>query len=207
MMPRTAEANQHIREAQRARLLDAAGRAFARKGRATTMADIAEAAGVSQGLAYRYFPSKDALLTEVLTHGAQNRLAVIQRILSRPGTPGERLEFLISRSLENMRGQPEYYQLSAQAFDEESLPEDLRQLVHHQVQAYQGALRQLIVEGQAAGEVAAGDPDQLVMVLTLILRGLSQLALRQPEQFKQHFPEARIVLRVLKPEVGARETH
>jgi hypothetical protein len=38
-MPRTEEANQRIREAQRAKILEAAWTVFARKGRAMTMAD------------------------------------------------------------------------------------------------------------------------------------------------------------------------
>lgn len=40
-------------DAQRTNILEGARRAFARKGQAATMADVAQAAGVSQGLAYR----------------------------------------------------------------------------------------------------------------------------------------------------------
>jgi hypothetical protein len=56
-MPLTEAANQRIREAQRAKILRAAWKAFARKGRAMTMADVATAANVSYGLTYRYFAS------------------------------------------------------------------------------------------------------------------------------------------------------
>src|SRR5262245_10565427 len=59
-MPRTEEANQRVREAQRAKILDGATAAIARKGWAATMADVAAAAEVSQGLAYRYFANKEA---------------------------------------------------------------------------------------------------------------------------------------------------
>src|SRR5258708_8598648 len=60
-MPRTKEANQHIREEQRAKILDGARKVFARKGMAATMAEVAAEASVSQGLAYRYFASKEAI--------------------------------------------------------------------------------------------------------------------------------------------------
>ena len=61
-MPRTPAANAHIREAQRARILESARSVFARKGMETTISDIAAEARISLGLAYRYFASKEAIL-------------------------------------------------------------------------------------------------------------------------------------------------
>ena len=56
MSPRTEEANQHIREEQRERILEAAKAIFAHKGFSETkMSEIAAAANVSYGLAYHYF--------------------------------------------------------------------------------------------------------------------------------------------------------
>ncbi|HZU66020.1 MAG TPA: hypothetical protein VFA09_01975 [Ktedonobacteraceae bacterium] len=62
--------------------------------------------------------------------------------------------------------------------------------------------RQLIVEGQASGEIALRDPDQLVIVILSALDGLSRRALYYPEQFKEHFPDAEIILRIFKPQSG-----
>lgn len=54
-------------EAQRSRILDAAQKCFAGAGfHAATMATIAETAGISAGLAYRYFPSKDAIVLAII---------------------------------------------------------------------------------------------------------------------------------------------
>lgn len=58
-MPKIAE---EARAARRDQIIAAAAGCFARAGyHATTMADIAEAAGVSKGTPYLYFPSKEAL--------------------------------------------------------------------------------------------------------------------------------------------------
>jgi TetR/AcrR family transcriptional repressor of uid operon len=58
-MPKIAE---EARAARRDQIIAAAAECFARSGyHATTMADIAEAAGVSKGTPYLYFPSKEAL--------------------------------------------------------------------------------------------------------------------------------------------------
>jgi AcrR family transcriptional regulator len=198
-MPRTEEANQRLREAQRAKILDAARKVFAHKGWAATMADIAAAAEISQGLAYRYFANKEAIFNEVVTQAVQSGFSALQRILEMPGTPGERLEFLVSRVLESRRERLEFFQLIVQAFQDEATPDDLRDLLRRQSQTFQDVMRQLIVEGQATGEVADGDPDQLVLAVIACLNGLSSLALRRPEKFKNHFPEPRIIMRMLKP--------
>jgi TetR/AcrR family transcriptional repressor of uid operon len=60
-MPKIAE---EARAARRDQIIAAAAECFARAGyHATTMADIAEAAGVSKGTPYLYFPGKEALFT------------------------------------------------------------------------------------------------------------------------------------------------
>src|ERR1051326_4282404 len=145
IMPRTKEANQRIREEQRTKILEGALRVSARKGMAATMSDVAESAGVSQGLAYRYFPSKEALFKELIEQATQSGMALMQQVQKLSGTPGERLNFLISKSLENMREHIEFYQFSAQIFDDETMPEDSRNLLRKYGSAYQKLMRQMIV--------------------------------------------------------------
>jgi len=198
-MPRTEAANQRIREEQRAKILNSARKVFARKGVAATMADVAAAAGVSQGLAYRYFASKEALFQELVEQSVQTGIAGIQRIPNMPGTLRERLGYLVSMAWEGRREHPEIYQLMYQVLDDDATSANIRELIGRQGQTYQNVLRQLIVEGQATGEVAEGDPDQLVIVFLTSLDGLSRMALRDPEWVKQHFPDTEIILRIFKP--------
>lgn len=198
-MPRTEEANQRLREEQRAKILDGARKVFAQKGMAATMAEVAAAAEVSQGLAYRYFTNKEAIFNALLEQVMQVALTGMPRLLEMPGTPGERLELLISRAWNGRREYPELYQLLYQMLSDEATPHNLRELVGKQGQTYQDVVRQLIVEGQATGEVAEGDPDQMVTIVLVSLDGLSRWALREPEQFKKNFPDAGIILRIFKP--------
>lgn len=197
-MPRTEEANERIREAQRAKILDAAMTVFARKGRAATMADIAAEAGVSQGLAYRYFAGKDAIFQAILEQVARASAAG-PRVLEMSGTPGERIATLLSRIITSQRNRPGLYQLLNQMGRDEETPGGQRELVRGMYQQLLETLRRLIVEGQATGEVAAGDPDQLVTVLSACLYGLTRMAIDNPERFNQYVPNADIVLRMLMP--------
>ncbi|MBV9231516.1 MAG: TetR/AcrR family transcriptional regulator [Chloroflexi bacterium] len=197
-MPRTEEENQRIREEQREKILNAARKVFARKGRTATMADVAAEAKVSQGLAYRYFDSKEAIFRALVEQAIQANPVTLERVLEIPGTPGERLKFLIAKFVESRREHPESFQLLDQILHDEAMPDDFRELVHKRGLVLQGVLRQLIVEGQASGEVAAGDPDQLIRAIFACLVGLTRQAAYDPEHYLEHFPDAEIILRLLK---------
>lgn len=199
-MARTEEANQRLREAQRANILKSASLVFARKGRAATMADVAEEAGVSQGLAYRYFPNKEALFQELVEQTMQDPAASILRWLEQPGRPEERLFALVAHLVESRRQRPAFFQMLNQALGDEAMSQRLHELVQRQAQTLQEVLRQLIVEGQAQGSVRATDPDQLVRAICVYLDGLARaFTLYGPEQFHGHFPDAEILLHMLRP--------
>jgi AcrR family transcriptional regulator len=198
-MPRTEEANQHIRDAQRAKILQGARRVFASKGWSATMADVAAAAEVSQGLAYRYFANKEAIFRELIDQAVQSNLAVLQHVLKMPGSPLERLKLLVSNMFGGQGERIEFYQLSVRALNDEDMPEDLRILLRKPGQTYHEVVRQLIVEGQTCGEVAKGDPDQLTIAMIACMIGLSRLALRGNVYFQEHFPQPEMMLRMLKP--------
>lgn len=198
-MPRTNEANQRLREAQRAKILEAARRVFARSGVAATMAEVAAEAHVSQGLAYRYFDNKEAIIRALVEQSLQPMLATMQHLEELPGTPGVHLRFLISTLWENRRDDPEFFQLLYEVLNDEAAPEDLRELIDRQSHVFRDVLRQLIVAGQASGEVAAGNPEQLVTLVMICLHGLSSLAMHDPERWRLHFPDVALFLRILAP--------
>jgi hypothetical protein len=122
-----------------------------------------------------------------------------------PGTPGKRLAVLISGivAARGYREPLEAHQLLNHALHAEAMPDDVRELLGRRYQMLLETMRQLIVEGQATGEVAPGDPDQLVAVVSACLDGLTRWAVRDPEQFRTYVPDAEIVLRLFKPSISA----
>jgi AcrR family transcriptional regulator len=200
-MPRTSEANQRIREAQRAKILESARSVFARKGMEATITDIAAEAQISIGLAYRYFADKEAIFSELVKQTIPADSLSFQQLLEMPVTPGKRLAVLIS-SIVAARGQREpleAHQLLHHALQAGAMPDDVREHLGRRYQMLLDTMRQLIVEGQASGEVVPGDPDQLVAVMSACLDGLTRWALRDPEQFRTYVPDAQIVLRLFQP--------
>ena len=60
-------------------------------------------------------------------------------------------------------------------------------------------LRSLIVEGQATGEIADGDPDQMAFVFMAYLDGLTRSSLYDVAMYKAHFPDPALILRIFRP--------
>jgi AcrR family transcriptional regulator len=95
-VPRSATANQEMRERSRERILTAALEVFAEKGyEAASISDITARAGVSRGLISYYFSSKDQLAAELLDRWLDG----IAAILTIEGTPDERLAGIIDGAL------------------------------------------------------------------------------------------------------------
>jgi AcrR family transcriptional regulator len=187
-------------ETQRNNILEAARRVFARKGKAATMADVAQAAGVSQGLAYRYFAGKEQIYRELVAQAVQQAgLATTPPPDESSATPGRRLARLITQLVEYRRDHLEIFQLLDQVLNADQAQDEVTQEIRRRGERFVAELRQLIVEGQATGEVAPGDPDQLVIAVIATLDGLVRFGLHYPEQFQRLCPDASIILRMLKP--------
>ncbi len=197
-MPRTALANQRVREDATSRILEAAKEVFARKGMAAKMAEIAAAAGVSQGLAYHYFPSKEAIFVALVRQVTFPADVVHKRAEKIPGSPLDRLCQMVSNMVERRRRDPRFFQLLRQASSNDTLPPDLRDALLTQARAVHDVMRQLIVEGQTRGEVAGDNPDKLVRAILACVDGLSGMLPPSPELIEKEMPDARIILRMLR---------
>ncbi len=198
MSPRTEEANQHIREEQRERILEAAKAIFAHKGFSETkMSEIAAAANVSYGLAYHYFANKEAIFTTLLQYALQGVLELMQRARVQPGTPWDRLRWLTSEILLGAQDEPEYEMLVLQVLTNTAVPRETHELVLQESQLTHAALKQLIVEGQAAGEVVAGDPDRLTTTFEWCIQGMV-FGISYWGYEPARLPDVESVLRMLK---------
>jgi len=202
-MPRTESAFQQVRDASRRKILDGALRVFASKGSHATMAEVAKEAGVSQGLAYRYFPSKEAILSELVHEITGSEGEKEEQFKKLPGTAGERLGLALTYMLGSLREKPEYPQFVNQILRDENAPVDLREALAKNGAVIKKSIRKLIVEAQADGDVAPGDPDQLLFALLAAIDGLvSRVSDPMRIEERKHFPDPKIILRMLSPDIG-----
>jgi AcrR family transcriptional regulator len=198
MSPRTEETNARIREEQKERILEAAKSIFAHKGFSETkMSDIAAAANVSYGLTYHYFANKEAIFSSLLQKALQGALALMLRAQVQPGSPWDRLNWLISQIAQGAQEEPEFEMLILQALTSQAVPQEMRQFVLQESRSSHEALKQLIIEGQAAGEVVVGDPDLLTTTFEWCIQGMV-FGLSYWHYEATHLPDVDTVLRILK---------
>ena len=102
MSPRTKEQFEEIREASQKKIFDASLELFGTKGyEATSIALIAKTAGISKGLIYNYFESKEALLEAMIMDLASVGDEMVQKMWA--DTPQGTLSNLIKVVFEQFR--------------------------------------------------------------------------------------------------------
>ncbi len=114
MSPRSAEQFETLRQKSRRAILRTALKLFVRKGYArTTTADIAAGAGMSKGLIYNYFTSKEQILESLV---ADRLRAAIPRLTAydEDVDPRTQLEELIHQWIRLMKTDPNLLRLGLQ---------------------------------------------------------------------------------------------
>jgi len=168
-VPRGDRRNRQLREAARGRILDGSVAAFAEKGfRAASMDDVARAAGVSKGLAYFYFRSKEALLACVLEERIAHLFDVVRGL--DPHAPArERLTQLVGALFSRVIREPELFRLHLSLTLERSLSgvatRSLRRVARSH-DTYLAAVRDL------CADLGSADPDLDALLLRSALLGV-----------------------------------
>lgn len=87
----------------RLKIVEAARTVFAETGAMAQMDDIAAAAGVGVGTVYRHFPTKDALMGELLVQKFTVIVAALREAEAAEGDPGERLFAALLRNADQLK--------------------------------------------------------------------------------------------------------
>ncbi|MGO4270605.1 TetR/AcrR family transcriptional regulator [Paenibacillus sp. TAF58] len=194
MSPLNEQQLTQIRDDRREQIKKAALTVFARHGIAgTKMSMIAAEAGISQGLFYRYYNSKDSLfsaLVQELMEEAGKEIAYIAQI---PGTPAEQIKALTQGMLDEENKHA--FMLIQQARKTDDVPGEVKQaLEQHSPKVLIDQLVPIFIKGQQAGEFAAGNPREL---LSWYFNIINSLIMQEQEYEEYGFPSADILMRII----------
>ncbi len=174
LIPRTEKVNQQIRDERREQILAAAAQVFARNGYVGTRIDgIAAAAGISKGLIYHYFGSKEEIFNTLIESATHGTIRLYQQAFGLPGGAAERLRWLMEQVATGLVEQPHMFMVVLQAFVSDAVPQEARELVSTLAAKTRSIVAQFITEGQQNGEIVQGDPEHLAFLLGSCIQGLA----------------------------------
>jgi len=109
--PRTKEQFEFIRYEKEKLILEVALNLFAKNGYASTSVSmISKEAGISKGLMYNYFSSKEDLLKKIITSGLQ-QFTMFLNVKDVSNVKKEELIDFIDGNLEALKNDPDFYKL------------------------------------------------------------------------------------------------
>ncbi|UKS25336.1 TetR/AcrR family transcriptional regulator [Paenibacillus sp. HWE-109] len=161
-----------LHDERREQIKSAALKVFAQRGIAgTKMSMIAAEAGISQGLSYRYFSSKEELFTVLVQEAIEEAQLAIRNVNHLPGTPKEQLRALSKRMLDDSH--KHYFLLLQQAQTSDEVPVKTKQIIdHYSPKDTIDQLVPLFIKGQQSGEFCEGDPYKLLILYLSVITGL-----------------------------------
>ncbi|SFJ81305.1 transcriptional regulator, TetR family [Paenibacillus sp. UNC496MF] len=172
-MPRLKEEQlQRIYEERKRQLTSAAVKVFAQRGLpGTKISMITAEAGVSHGLFYHYFKTKEELFIALVREAVETSLKEMDDLIRLTGSPIEKIR-LLTEGMLDASGAP-YFMLLHRARNFEEVPEEVGRLIReHPMDIYVKRLLPLFEEGQQRGEIADGDPEELIAGFLTVLSGV-----------------------------------
>lgn len=163
---------------RRAEILEVALTCFVGKGfAATTMADIAKAAGMSVGNLYNYFSGKSDIVSALAEEEIRRTSQAMQKMLSGQMTDDERYELLLTHIRERLN--PVRARLTLEIMLETTRNEELAHIVRQWDERIHAAVRECRL---AFGDSEEGI-DLVIQADQAQLDGVVLCALMQPENF------------------------
>jgi AcrR family transcriptional regulator len=164
--------------ATRSRLLAAARTAFAANGYdATTNRSIAEAAGITAGAIYHYYPSKTDLYVAVYAEVQQLVFDAFQRAVDAHHTLIDQFAAVLDAAVELNRTDPSLAGFVVGVAAEAQRHPELRQRVRPLRRRTSTLMQRLVEQSVARGELAADvDPKAVEDLLDAVMSGLARFS-------------------------------
>lgn len=153
MSPRSAEANTTLHAERKALILDAALATFVERGyEGARMQEIADRCGLSYGLVYHYFESKEAVFRE-LVDSALGSAAILTGALGRGSSPAAFGAFASHALAEPA---PHYFAMVIEALTKTCVPTDLSARAKSMAAGLKLAIAEALVPASSSAEWTAG---------------------------------------------------
>lgn len=186
MSPRGKKLNEQMRAEAMTKITRAALEVFAEYGyHGTRMDQIMQVSGLSKGLVYHYFPSKENLFFHLVGSALDISRNLWKDALEAPGTAWEKIERLTASLVKTTFTEEYslYFLIMVQAVTQgKGIPGLMEYILQRTV--HYAELPRLIIEAQKSGEAVQGDPEVLATTYFALFQGFT-LILHGNDELKQ----------------------
>ncbi|GIN63990.1 hypothetical protein J27TS8_39830 [Robertmurraya siralis] len=176
MAPLNEEQLENIRNERKIQIMRAALKTFAENGiKLTKISLIAKEAGISHGLVYHYFKSKEEVLYESLewamelneTHEYLNELSKMSV------SPLEKVRQFTKYALSSSKSENSHiFRVIQHLENTDGIPSHILDFTRNVGIMYVEFFIPIFIEGQEAGEFIQGDPEEIVGLFLTIISGV-----------------------------------
>lgn len=198
MSPRNEEQNAMIKDERREQILSAALKVFATRGfAATKISDIVAKAGMSHGLIYHYFKSKEEIFFELVSRALSTSgesLLVVEALPLSPLQKVRETAKSILSGIDQWEDTSYYFLIVIHASMMEMTAEEKKKVFSHSQVAVESMMR-MLKQGQEMGEVRQGDPLEMAIMFFAAIQGVALYKLSMPN-FK--LPDAELLVSMVR---------
>ncbi|HEV3000125.1 MAG TPA: TetR/AcrR family transcriptional regulator [Solirubrobacteraceae bacterium] len=180
----TTSAERRLQGEKAQRIVEAMRSSVARRGVAgSTFDHVAREAGVSRGLLHYYFGTKERLLSEVVRHDCDVRMALLDAQLDGAATPDDVLERLVASLEQLVDAEPELITLVFELFALSRRHDEIAAEFGELVRRMREQLADILRAKHDDGAVRLGaDAEQVADVLFAMADGMALRMLAEPDR-------------------------
>jgi len=177
-MPRTKKQFEEIRKSSRQKILDAALEVFAKEGyHSSTVSFIAKTAGISQGLLYNYFKSKEEVLHELMIGMMENLMGEFLPIKNYEKVTRKDIVNFINVGIDLVLENPKYWKLYFSVFVQ---PDVLAMVMDKMMKMAEPYMKGMTNYFKEKGE---NDPVTMIRYFSAVMDGIQLHCMIDPKTF------------------------
>ncbi len=178
LMGRNKEVNEKVKEERRQKILAGALELFSLNGApGTKISDIARHTGMSNGLVYHYFASKEEIYTELIRTALDRLEQACRHLAALPLLPHEKIKYAIDELVKTIRTNPDagrYHLFVTQAIAAKNIPKEAAQILDAKRRIPYEVMAQIMEKGQQLGTVRPGRSEDLSFFFWVNINGMAQ---------------------------------
>ncbi len=161
-----------VSDKRKSEIVSAAARVFSRKGfSGATMDDIVRESGLSKGLLYWYFKSKDAVIVAIMERLLRPEVARIRQLPAAEGTAAERIMGLAEYSARQIEAMSRFIPITFEYYSLAFRNRTVRGIFREFFEMFLEGVAAVIRQGIAAGELAKVDARSAALSLGAAIEG------------------------------------